>query len=40
MRHYSIVVVPVGLSRSVKKVVLGKIPNLSRCNDIADFIAK
>jgi len=38
MRHYSIQVVPVGLSRGIKKIVMGKIPNLSKCEDIADFI--
>lgn len=38
MRHYSIQVVPVGLTRGVKKLVMGKIPNLSKCEDIADFI--
>ncbi|XP_055383142.1 protein Peter pan [Condylostylus longicornis] len=36
-RHYSIVVVPVGLSKPVKKVVLRKIPNMSKCDDIADY---
>lgn len=38
MRHYSIQVVPVGLTRGVKKIVMGRIPNLSKCEDIADFI--
>ncbi|KAM7361833.1 brix domain-containing protein peter pan [Cochliomyia hominivorax] len=38
MRHYSIQVVPVGLTKGVKKLVLGKIPNLSKCEDISDFI--
>lgn len=40
MRHYAISVVPVGLSKGIKKVVLGKVPNLSKCDDIADFIEK
>ena len=40
MRHYSIQVVPVGLTKGVKKLVLGKIPNLAKCEDIADFIMK
>ncbi|KAJ8942243.1 hypothetical protein NQ318_003090 [Aromia moschata] len=39
-RHYTIKVVPVGISKGVKKVVQGKVPNLSRCNDIADFFEK
>ncbi|XP_037944575.1 protein Peter pan [Teleopsis dalmanni] len=38
MRHYNIQVVPVGLSRGVKKIIMGKIPNLAKCEDIADFI--
>lgn len=38
MRHYSVSVVPVGLNRSVKKIIMGKVPNLSKCEDIADFI--
>lgn len=40
MRHYCISVVPVGLNRSVKKVIMGKVPNLSKCEDIADFISQ
>lgn len=39
-RHYNIKVVPVGISKGIKKVVQGKVPNLSRCNDISDFFAK
>ncbi|OXU24688.1 hypothetical protein TSAR_001478 [Trichomalopsis sarcophagae] len=39
-RHYAIKVVPVGLSRSVKKLVQAKIPNLSRCEDFGDFMTK
>lgn len=38
MRHYAVVVAPVGLNRSVKKVIMGKVPNLSKCEDIADFV--
>ncbi|KAG4066891.1 hypothetical protein HA402_008993 [Bradysia odoriphaga] len=37
-RHYSVTVAPVGLSRGIKKVVVGKIPNLGKCEDIADFL--
>lgn len=40
MRHFSITVVPVGLNRCVKKVIMGKVPNLNKCEDIADFIAQ
>lgn len=38
MRHYSVSVVPVGLNRSVKKIIMGKVPNLAKCENIADFI--
>lgn len=39
-RHYNIKIVPVGVSKGVKKVVQGKIPNLSMCEDITDFFSK
>lgn len=39
-RHYNIKVAPVGISKGVKKVVQGKVPNLARCNDITDFFTK
>lgn len=39
-RHYNIKVAPVGISKGVKKVVQGKVPNLSRCNDITEFFTK
>ncbi|KAI4457393.1 peter pan-related [Holotrichia oblita] len=39
-RHYNIKVAPVGISKGVKKVVQGKIPDLSRCNDISDLLTK
>ncbi|XP_057651095.1 protein Peter pan [Diorhabda carinulata] len=39
-RHYCIKITPVGISRGVKKVVQGKVPNLSRCNDITEFFTK
>ncbi|XP_026825779.1 protein Peter pan [Ooceraea biroi] len=39
-RHYAIKVVPVGLSRGVKKLVQARIPNLSKCQDISDFLTK
>lgn len=40
LRHYAIKVVPVGLSRGVKKLVQAKVPNLSKCEDISDFLTK
>ncbi|KMQ97227.1 protein peter pan, partial [Lasius niger] len=39
-RHYAIKVVPTGLSRGVKKLVQAKIPNLSKCQDISEFLTK
>lgn len=37
-RHYTIKVVPVGLSKGVKKIVTGKIPNLGRFEDMSEFL--
>ncbi|KAK9878856.1 hypothetical protein WA026_003690 [Henosepilachna vigintioctopunctata] len=39
-RHYGIKVLPVGISKAVKKVVQGKVPNLSKCSDISEFLTK
>lgn len=39
-RHYAIKLVPVGLSRGVKKIVQAQIPNLSRCKDYSEFLTK
>lgn len=39
-RHYGIKITPVGISKAVKKVVQGKIPNLGKCNDISEFLTK
>ncbi|XP_038046395.1 suppressor of SWI4 1 homolog isoform X2 [Patiria miniata] len=36
-RHYSIKLVPVGISRSVKKLLKTKVPDLSRYKDVSDF---
>ncbi|XP_055679887.1 protein Peter pan [Lutzomyia longipalpis] len=40
VRHFAIRVQPVGVSKSIKKLITGKIPNMARCEDIADFIEK
>ncbi|XP_063540804.1 protein Peter pan [Cydia strobilella] len=40
LRHYVIRATPVGLNRGTKKVVQGKIPNLSRCKDMSEFFDK
>ena len=37
-RHYTIKVVPVGLSKGIKKIVTGKIPNLARYEDMSEFL--
>lgn len=39
-RHYAIKVVPVGLSKGVTKLVQAKVPNLSKCQDISEFLTK
>lgn len=40
-RHYNIKVVPVGMSRNVKKLaVQAKIPNLGKFNDISDYVTR
>jgi len=33
-------VVPVGMSKAVKKLVRGQVPNLSGYNDISDFVLR
>lgn len=40
LRHYSINAVPIGLTKGVKKVVLGKVPDLSKCEDISEFLSQ
>ncbi|XP_031826972.1 brix domain-containing protein peter pan [Nomia melanderi] len=40
LRHYAIRVVPVGLSKGVKKIVQAKVPNLSKCSDFSEFLTK
>lgn len=37
-RHYNIKVVPVGMSRSVKKIIQAKVPNLGKYTDISDYV--
>lgn len=39
-RHYSIKAVPAGVSRSTKKLLQSKIPDLSKYEDISDFMLK
>lgn len=39
-RHYYVKMSPVGLTRGTKKIVQGKVPNLSRCADMAEFFEK
>ncbi|XP_043519041.1 protein Peter pan [Frieseomelitta varia] len=40
LRHYAIKVVPVDVSKGVKKLIQAKIPNLSKCEDFSDFLTK
>lgn len=38
MRHYAVRANPVGISRSVKRIIQSKVPNLGELHDISDFI--
>lgn len=38
MRHYVINASPVGLTRSIKKIVKAKIPDLHRFADISEYV--
>ncbi|NXO80507.1 SSF1 protein, partial [Sitta europaea] len=37
-RHYSVQVVPVGLSRGLRKILREKFPNLSRLEDVSQLL--
>ena len=37
-RHYTIKLAPVGLSKGIKKIATGKIPNLGRYEDMSEFL--
>ena len=39
-RHYAIKVMPTGISKGVKKLVQGKVPNLATCEDISELLTK
>ncbi|KAK2725935.1 suppressor of SWI4 1 homolog [Artemia franciscana] len=39
-RHYSIKIAPTGVSKAIKKIVKSKIPDLSRLDDISEFLTK
>ncbi|XP_061875779.1 LOW QUALITY PROTEIN: suppressor of SWI4 1 homolog, partial [Colius striatus] len=39
-RHYSVKVVPVGVSRGLKKLLQEKFPNMSRLEDISELLVK
>jgi len=38
VRHYAIKATPVGLNRKVRRIIQAKIPNLSKLDDISDYI--
>lgn len=40
MRHFAIALVPVGINKGVKKIVQRKVPDMSKLEDISDFITK
>lgn len=39
-RHFGIRVVPVGVSKGVKKILQSKVPNLARFQDVSEFLTK
>ncbi|KAG8238449.1 hypothetical protein J437_LFUL002906 [Ladona fulva] len=39
-RHYAVKVIPKGMSRSVKKIIQSKVPNLAHLEDISEFFSK
>nr|XP_006817726.1 PREDICTED: suppressor of SWI4 1 homolog [Saccoglossus kowalevskii] len=39
-RHYSIKVVPIGMSRGIKKLIQTRIPNMSRYSDVSEYLLK
>lgn len=39
-RQYEVRIAPVGLSKSVKRLVQARIPDLSQMQDIADYVMK
>ena len=39
-RHYSIMCKPVGISRSVRRIIETRIPDLSRLEDISDYLVQ
>lgn len=38
MRHYAIRATPVGINRGIKKLLQGKIPNLSKLEDVSEYM--
>ena len=40
LRHYEINARPVGMSKAVKQLVTSSIPDLSKFNDVSDFILR
>lgn len=39
-RHYTIKVIPCGISKPIKKLIQNKVPNLSQFEDISEFVTK
>ena len=39
VRHYAIKATPVGVNRKVRRIIQAKIPNLSKLDDVADYIS-
>jgi len=38
MRHYSITANPVGINKNLKKIISGRLPNLSELKDVSEFL--
>lgn len=38
MRHYAIKASPVGVHKSIKKLLQGKLPNLSKLQDMSEYV--
>ena len=38
VRHYAVRATPTGVNKTIKRVIQAKVPNLSKLNDIADYV--
>ncbi|KAG5669998.1 hypothetical protein PVAND_000286 [Polypedilum vanderplanki] len=40
MRHYAVTLVPTGVNKGIKKLVMKKVPDMSKFTDISDYVLK